>query len=763
MTRRYLFLVVAIFALAFLVPAWPWLSGAVTVPYDAKSTFFPPVEFMARAFATGESPLWTPNVFAGWPNIADPQSMLFSPLHVLLALSSAAPGFRANDAVTFAYLFIGGLGIILYFRDRGWHAAGALTAALAFAFGGAASARLQHTGQVISLAWLPVALFLLSRALERSSWRWGALAGGAAALIVLGRDQVALLEVYVLAGFVLAHWCGAGWRTRARASIAPLIAGGIAGLLIVALPIVFTELLASDSNRPEISLYNAGRGSLHPTHLLSLAFADLFGAMDPKVDFWGAGGFAWNERFGMADLFLAQNMSLLYSGALAPVLLVIGATRGLLWSREIRFFTIVAALTALFMFGWYTPVFHAMYEVMPGVKLFRRPADATFVFGALIAVMTGYLVHRWLGWIAPANRAQRAIELAIAGLVIAFTAWLSITTVGLTLALKPIITGTLCIALAILVLFLARRLNSGAPLTATLLLVVFTTADLAWNNAPHESTGLPPARYDALRPGTRNETVALIKQRLAAQQPNHRDRVELIAIEYHWPNICMIHGCEHVFGHNPLRLKWFYGATNVGDTVADTRQRRFSALYPSYRSTFADLFGLRLIAIRMPVEQFDRGLKPGDLNLIARTGDAYVYENPRALPRVMMVGHWTLANFDELTASGWPPDVDPAKTVLLEKAPPLPKVDAAGTARLMRYANTEIVVEVDSPSGGMLVLNDVWHPWWRATVGGVETEILRANVIFRAVAVPPGKYTVRFMFEPLRGAWQEIRDKVRRK
>ena len=139
----------------------------MTVPYDAKSTFLPPVEFMARAFATGESPFWTPNVFAGWPNVADPQSMLTSPLHVLLALVSAAPGFRAVDGVTFAYLFLGGLGIILYFRDRGWHAAGALVAALAFAFGGAASARLQHTGQVISLAYLPIAL-LAARARARS-------------------------------------------------------------------------------------------------------------------------------------------------------------------------------------------------------------------------------------------------------------------------------------------------------------------------------------------------------------------------------------------------------------------------------------------------------------------------------------------------------------------------------------------------------------------------------------------------------------------
>src|SRR5262245_1804449 len=113
---------IAIFLVAFLVPAWPWLSGAVTVPYDAKSTLLPPVEFMARAFATGESSLWTPNVFAGWPNAADPQSMLASPLHVLLALISAAPGFILIDGVTFDYLFLGGLGIILYFRDRGWHA-----------------------------------------------------------------------------------------------------------------------------------------------------------------------------------------------------------------------------------------------------------------------------------------------------------------------------------------------------------------------------------------------------------------------------------------------------------------------------------------------------------------------------------------------------------------------------------------------------------------------------------------------------------------
>src|SRR5262249_62097404 len=84
---------------------------------------------------------------------------------------------RAFDAVTFAYLFLGAVGIILFFHDRGWHAGGALVAATAFALGGSASARIQHTGQVVRLAYLPLALLLLARALERSSGRVGLAAG----------------------------------------------------------------------------------------------------------------------------------------------------------------------------------------------------------------------------------------------------------------------------------------------------------------------------------------------------------------------------------------------------------------------------------------------------------------------------------------------------------------------------------------------------------------------------------------------------------
>jgi hypothetical protein len=178
----------------------------------------------------------------------------------------------------------------------------------------------------------------------------------------------------------------------------------------------------------------------------------------------------------------------------------------------------------------------------------------------------------------------------------------------------------------------------------------------------------------------------------------------------------------------------------------------------SYRSMLENLFGVRFIAIGVPIEQIDKTLDPGDLNFVARTKDAYVYENPRALPRVMLATEWRQANFDAMDRDGVWPDVDPRRTVLLESAPSgAPSGGANGRARIVRYHNTDIEIEADAPGGGYVVLNDVWHPWWRATVDGKPVEILKANVIFRAVVVPPGRHVVRFSFHPFAGAFAELK------
>src|SRR5262249_27669419 len=160
-------------------------------------------------------------------------------------------------------------------------------------------------------------LWVLSRALDRSSWRAGLAAGVVAGVMALGRGQVALLSLYVLAGFVFAHWAAGGQRLpRVRASLGPLPAAAVGATVIAAVPIIMTMLLATRSNRPQISCASAADGSIHPVPLLQFAFADLFGAMNPDIDYWAPQSSIWDAAWGSPGLYLSQNMGLVYASAL---------------------------------------------------------------------------------------------------------------------------------------------------------------------------------------------------------------------------------------------------------------------------------------------------------------------------------------------------------------------------------------------------------------------------------------------------------------
>src|SRR5262249_6241488 len=282
-----------------------------------------------------------------------------------------------------------------------------------------------------------------------------------------------------------------------------------------------------------------------------------------------------------------QSMGLLYAGALVVVAVVsFGLIGGLAWAHEIRFFSLAAALVLLYALGAYTPAFPLMYDLLPAVALYRRPADATFVLVALIAVIAGYVVHRWLtGTVPPATRLRRGLDIACPLVLIAVALPLAHSVVGFGPAVGLVDTRILVTGVAIGVLVWARRIDARSPLAAVGLIAAFMAADLAWSNAPHISTALPPDQFDALRLNTSDPPVRLLKARLAdAAALDRRDRVELIGIAYHWPNLSLVQGFDHVFGHNPLRLHRFEEATHVGDTFAHPSQRMFSPLYPAYHS-----------------------------------------------------------------------------------------------------------------------------------------------------------------------------------
>lgn len=773
-TRAETLATIAIVCVFWAALNWAWLSGALTIPWDAKAHFQPQFQFLAAALAKGDSPFWNPHVFAGHPQIADPQSLVFSPPHLIAALLFPKPGPIVGDAVVLGALLAGALSLVMLFRDRGWAHAGAVTAALVFAFGAAASWRIQHIGQVMSLSYFAIALWLMSRAMGRRSILYGVLAGLCVGLMILGRDQVALVGVYTLAGLTLAAWLQSGrvWRAIVL-SLRPLIAMGFATILTAAVPILFTLMLAEQSNRPAIDLDGAGKGSLHPASLLTLAIANLFGAAGPLENFWGQPSPAWNAHFGNVDLYLARNMSVAYLGAL-PLLAILGAgvLRGRAWDPAIRAIAISCALVLLYALGRYTPVFSTLFHLLPGVAFYRRPADALFNFGALAAILAGYCVHVLVTRELPDLKRWQWFAGGIClALVFGGAVWLAVLLSKGAVAFVPLLAALILFLLSAAMLWFLRRAQLSAPLGAALLVASLLAVDLSTSNGPSESTGLPTSQYDVLRPDTANPTIARIKTELSrTAAPDRRDRVELLGIDFHWPNVSMTHGFDHVLGYNPLRLGDYSRATGAGDHIALPDQRNFSPLFPGYRSLLADMLGLRFIVSRVPVDEVDRTLPRDALKLIGRTRDGYIYENSMALPRVMVVPEAREASTETIITTGiWPRDFDPRREVVLSELPPLAACAPApqdtlptGSAAILDYTNTRIVVEVSSPGCGYLVLNDAWQRWWMVEVNGQAEPLLRGNVLFRAVQVPAGKSTVVFRFEPFRGLALDIAERLPR-
>ena len=760
-------LAACVFVGVWLVLSAPWLSGAATIPYDAKALFQAQLQFLANALHSGQSPLWNPSSFGGVPQIADPQSLIFSPA-ILLAYFEKVPSFRELDVFVLLLLAMGGLATLKFCQDRGWHPAGCTVAAIVFAFGASSAWRIQHIAQIQSLAFFAVTLWLLTRALVRSSAVYGALAGVAAGLMLIEPNQVALLGCYVLAGACAGHWLLSDSPLGAvRRSLSPLGWGALVASIIAVLPLLSTYLFLEISNRPEMTFGEAARGSLHPASLLTAIVADLFGVQDPALDYWGPYSEWWNKN----ELTLSQNMSQLYFGIL-PILLVltVGLVRGALWAREVRTLTAAAACLLLYALGSYTPVFRIFFDYVPGVAFFRRPVDATFLIGALLAIVAGYLVHLWATATLPvASRRRKLLEAGLIVVILA-SALATAATAGMTAAAtKPIAVTLAWIAATLLVLAVPKVWLQRSRQFAVIAPALILACDLAINNGPNVSTALPPANYEILKPNCNNETVRFLKEKVRrAPGSPWRDRVEIVGLGFEWQNAALVHGFEGTLGYNPFRLGEISQATGARDYIAGADQKSFSPLLPSYTSTMADLLGLRFIAVSDPIEQIDHKLKPGVLKLVARTPDAYIYENPYALPRVILVNDWKSADFEALMASGQWPQFNPRETVLLEEPPEFDEeivrmakhsnVDAG--ARIRHYENTKVVIDVDSSRSGFVVLHDVWHPWWVADLDGLDVPILRANVLFRAVHVPAGHHVLTFEFKPVAGAIAEVADRL---
>jgi hypothetical protein len=138
---------------------------------------------------------------------------------------------------------------------------------------------------------------------------------------------------------------------------------------------------------------------------------------------------------------------------------------------------------------------------------------------------------------------------------------------------------------------------------------------------------------------------------------------------------------------------------------------------------------------------------------LVHSGDVKIYENLDVLPRAFVVHQAEVSAGDEQTIARMrDPAFDPAQAVILAGGQPLA---GAGTspAEITRYTPEEVVVEASTDAPGYLLLTDTFYPGWRASVDGQPAEIVRADEMFRAVRLGPGRHQVIFRYQPDSVTW----------
>jgi hypothetical protein len=123
---------------------------------------------------------------------------------------------------------------------------------------------------------------------------------------------------------------------------------------------------------------------------------------------------------------------------------------------------------------------------------------------------------------------------------------------------------------------------------------------------------------------------------------------------------------------------------------------------------------------------------------------------PDPLPRTYVVG----------AARRRPDDKDAARLLLDPGFNPSAEVVVASgaelsaapgfesRARLLEARPDRVVLEAETSAPGVVVLLEGFDPGWRVRLDGQPAELLRANLAFRAVAVPAGRHRIEMTYRP---------------
>lgn len=695
---------------------------------------------VVRALADGAWPLWDPRAGFGQPLLANPNvQALYPPAWLAILLP---PGL-AYVLLTHLHLVFAGLGVrALALRlGRGPHAA--LLAGALFVAAGPTLSFVNMWNHLAGIAWMPWVLLLADRALcaptRHSALTWGV---AAAAQALAGSPDLCLLTHGITLGLVL-------FRLRWSPSVAAparLSAIGLAALAAAALAaaqwLPSAEVIAR-SERGALPAQARLYWSLSPQALAQVALPVRFDAIPELAGAEVVAPLAelWNPLLGS-----------LHVGPIALALAVAGmAGRG-----RARFALLALALLALALaLGRHTPAYALASALFPPLAALRHPSKFVLVLPLAVALLAAAGAERM---VAGHVRAFRVTLAVLAGLGLALAAGASVAP-GLDgapawtalFAADPLALG-LGATLA-LVALAASALPAGRAVTA----VAAVVAMLAFN-APTNATA--PAGFVAARPKNAAAVRALGERayvwdygeqgRLAVPglpgalldvpyEPRAQARV-LALREYLLP---------------PSAGRWGIAGSYDRDLMGffDAPQRAAVMALRAAEGTerYARLLQRGAVEVVVALHAHDHaGLEPrGELpGFFRRT--AHAYRVPDPLPRAYAVGGVRAVASDEegvvlLGDAGFEPR---AEVALAAASPRLAPADFVQRVAVVARRADVVELDVELSHPGHVVLLEAWDPGWRAEVDGAPAPVLRANGIFRAVAVAAGRHRVTMRYRP---------------
>jgi Bacterial membrane protein YfhO len=222
----------------------------------------------------------------------------------------------------------------------------------------------------------------------------------------------------------------------------------------------------------------------------------------------------------------------------------------------------------------------------------------------------------------------------------------------------------------------------------------------------------------------------------------------------------------------PYPAHYYYAELPLGlPAGTNVRLRRLEVqfLHPTAQT---EIFGLSAYSdSTRDLEQLEIGLLEKYRRVYA-DDEVILYENEDYLPRAYLVPSAVVERpGEEILQRLAMGDFAPERMVILEeqfdvsRLPPPPPPGEAQPIRFERPDGTEVTsgpgtvvlrtmedddvrLEATARQPAMLFLADLAYPGWKAYVDGQETQIYRADYLFRSVFVPAGKHTVEFVYRP---------------